>query len=92
MTIQEAINKAIEGGYPRERVADPSYFTESLPLKEQGHQCWKPFKCEVVSLSGSQDTSYQTSMGMQPFMPLTHLLWASTRPDGDEERVTRFAM
>jgi hypothetical protein len=35
MTIQEAINKAIEGGYPQERVADLSvhvqaqYFLES---------------------------------------------------------------
>jgi hypothetical protein len=57
MTIQEALNKTIEGGYPREWVADLSYFTESLPLKEQGHQCWKPFKGEVVSLNGSQDTS-----------------------------------
>jgi hypothetical protein len=29
MTIQEAINKAIEGGYPRERVADLSLHVQA---------------------------------------------------------------
>jgi hypothetical protein len=37
MTIQEAINKAIEGGYPTEWVDDLSYVTERLPFT---HLLW----------------------------------------------------